>query len=351
MIITRLERTVCCVPFLPGILPEGKYDEATPSYPEPLSARRQDVLRIHTDAGLTGLGMSGPYFGDREETPPDLIGKNPQSFEPRSLGGGGWQIALLDLIGKAIDWPLCRIFGGRLQDKVLVDYWISRMSTEDTREAAKRAKEQGFHGIKMKCKWEDANIEDRVRAALEIAPEMRIVLDPGERFYNLENSLDLARRLDGLDVVFEDPFPKTDLNEYRRLKGETSVLVAPHFQNVRQIVDAVHLEAVDAFNVAPSDWNFLDMARVAASADIPVWQASNVDLGIFDAFRLHASAAVGNCTFGSDLCGNFVHEHSLLSEPLVKDGYAIVPEGPGLGVKLDEEAVARYTLSSEQWPS
>ena len=75
MIVTRLERTVCCVPFLPGILPTGEYNEATPAYPEPLSARRQDVLRIHTDAGPVGLGMSGPYFGDRDETPPDLIGK------------------------------------------------------------------------------------------------------------------------------------------------------------------------------------------------------------------------------------------------------------------------------------
>ena len=351
MQIIQLERTVCCVPFLPGILPEGKYDEATPSYPEPLSARRQDVLRIHTDAGLTGLGMSGPYFGDREETPPDLIGKNLQSFEPRNLGGGGWHIALLDLIGKSIDWPLCRIFGGRLQDEVLVDYWIARMGVEDTALAAKRAAEQGFHGLKMKCKWEDANMEDRTRAALEVAPDLRVILDPNERFYNLDNALDLARRLDGLDVVFEDPFPKTDLNEYRRLKEETSVLVAPHFQNPRQIVEAVHLEAVDAFNVAPSDWGFLDMARVAQSADIPVWQASNVDLGIFDAFRLHASAAAPNCTFGSDLCGNFVHEHSLLEEPLVKDGYALVPDGPGLGVELDEEAVARYALSSQQWSS
>jgi muconate cycloisomerase len=52
---------------------------------------------------------------------------------------------------------------------------------------------------------------------------------------------------------------------------------------------------------------------------------------------------VGNCTLGSDLCGNFVHEHSLLSEPLVVDGYAIVPDKPGLGVELDEEAVQRYT--------
>jgi muconate cycloisomerase len=349
--ISHLERTVCCVPFLPGILSTPEYDEFSPAYPAPLSERRQDILRIHTDAGLTGIGMSRPYFGDRTENPPALLGKDPNAFEPRTLSGSGWDIALFDLIGKVIDWPLCRIFGGRLQEKVLVDYWIARMNAEDTATAAKRAAALGFHGLKMKCKWEDANMEDRTRAALEVAPDLRIVLDPNERFYTLKNALDLARRLDGLDVVFEDPFPKNDLDEYRRLKEETSVLVAPHFQNPRQIVAAVQLEAIDAFNIAPSDWGFLDMARIAQSADIPVWQASNVDLGVFDAFRLHASAAAPNCTFGSDLCGNFVHEHSLLAEPLVKDGYAIVPEGPGLGVELDEEAVIRYALSSKQWLS
>ena len=150
-------------------------------------------------------------------------------------------------------------------------------------------------------------------------------------------------------MVFEDPFPKDDLRQYRRLKEETSVLVAPHFQNPRQIIDAVHLQAVDAFNVAPSDWGFLDMARIAQAADIPVWQASNVDLGIFDAFRLHAAAAAPNCTFGSDLCGNFVHQHSLLKTPLVKDGYAQVPNEPGLGVDLDEEAVTHFALGSQEW--
>ena len=43
----------------------------------------------------------------------------------------------------------------------------------------------------------------------------------------------------------------------------------------------------------------------------------------------------------SDMCGNFVHEHSLLTEPLVRNGYATVPDGPGLGVELDEDAVYR----------
>ena len=350
MKITRIERTVVCVPFLPGILPQPEFEESTAAYPQPLGERRHDVLRLHTDTGPVGIGMSPPYFGDRDDGPPDLIGKDPLSFEPRSLGGGGYAIALLDLIGKAIDWPLCRIFGGRLQERVLIDYWISRMSPEASAAAARRAAENGFHGIKLKCKWEDNNVIDRVHAIHEAAPHLRIVLDPNERFHNLENALHLARQLESFDVLFEDPFPKEDLEQHRRFRQETSVPIAPHLQNPRQVIEAVHLQAADGINIGPSDWTFLDMARIAETGGIPVWNASNVDLGVFDAFRLHASAATPNCTLGSDLCGNFVHEHSLLAQPLVVDGYAAVPEGPGLGVELDEDAVARYALLTQIWP-
>jgi len=348
--ITQLQRKGVRVPFIPGILPPPDYEEPMPGYPQPLGERLQDVLYIHTDTGLTGCGMSGPYFERRDENPPDIIGKDPRHFEPRQLNGGGWNMALLDLLGKTIDWPLYRLFGGKAQDKVLVDYWISRMGPEDSASAAVRAAELGFHGIKMKCKWEDHNVEERVRAIHAAAPQLRIVVDPNERFHTLENSLDLARRLEGLDVIFEDPFPKKDLREYLALKEATTIPIAPHFQNPRQIIAAVSLGAIDAFNIAPSDWGFLDMARIAEAAEIPVWQASNVDLGLFDAFRLHASAATPNCTLGSDLCGNFVHEHSLLKEPLVKDGYATVPDGPGIGVELDEKAVQHYAVFEEQWP-
>ncbi|MCC7263949.1 MAG: mandelate racemase/muconate lactonizing enzyme family protein [Candidatus Latescibacteria bacterium] len=346
MKITRLERTVVCVPFIPGILSPPEMEIYTPAYPGPISERNQDVLRIHTDEGLVGIGMSGPYYGQHEHQPPDLIGKDPLQFEPRRLGGGGYEIALLDLMAKALGWPLCRLFGGKLQDKVLVDYWTSRLNPEASAAAAKRAAEQGFHGIKIKCRWEDNNVVDRVHAMHEAAPHLRIVCDPNERFHTLENSLELARQLEsfGSQLIFEDPFPKTDWQEYRRLKESTEILIAPHLQNPGQVIKAINAEAVDAINVAPSDWGFLDMARIAESAGIPVWQASNVDLGIFDAFRLQASAAAPNCTLGSDLCGNFVHEHSLLARPLVQDGYARVGEEPGLGVELDEEAVARYTV-------
>ena len=45
MKITHLERTVVSVPFVPGILSPPEYEEYSPAYPEPLSRRRQDVLR------------------------------------------------------------------------------------------------------------------------------------------------------------------------------------------------------------------------------------------------------------------------------------------------------------------
>jgi muconate cycloisomerase len=341
--IIAFERTVVCVPFVPDILSSDAEWHVRPAYPQNLDRRRHDILRLQTDAGLTGLGMSTPYYGEREAgAPGDWLGRDPLDFDPRSLTGGGWQMAMLDLIAKALDLPLYRLFGGKAQDRVLVDYWMHATSVEVSAAAARRASELGFHGIKTKGKLEDP-LEDRFRAMVEAAPGIRIVMDPKERFYTLEQTLELARRVEDLDIVFEDPFPR-DFDAYRRLREQTSVRVTMHLQTPRQVIDAVATGAVDGINVAPSDWGFLDMARIAAAGDLPVWQASNVDLGLFDAYRLHASAAAPNCTLASDMCGNFVHEHSLLQEPLVQDGYAVVPDGPGLGVELDEDAVRRYEV-------
>jgi len=102
--ITHLERKGVRVPFVPGILSPPEYEELTDSYPKPIGERLQDIYYIHTDTGHTGLGMGGPYFEQREEAPPELIGLDVRTFEPRSLGGGGWQVALLDLLGKDIGW-------------------------------------------------------------------------------------------------------------------------------------------------------------------------------------------------------------------------------------------------------
>ena len=102
MKIVGFERTILRVPFLPGILPSPEYGEFAPpedpfhpaSYPESIERRCQDLLRIHTDEGVTGIGMGGPYFGTQNLSDPDWLGCDPLDFEPRNLLGGGWSMAV-----------------------------------------------------------------------------------------------------------------------------------------------------------------------------------------------------------------------------------------------------------------
>jgi muconate cycloisomerase len=69
-------------------------------------------------------------------------------------------------------------------------------------------------------------------------------------------------------------------------------------------------------------------------------------LGILDMSYVHACAAAKACTMASDIIGNFLREDDLLVSPIrFVDGAAIVPQEPGLGVELDEEAVARYRVA------
>lgn len=81
MKITHFERTVVRVPFEPGIVTD-EFWEVRDAYPETLDRRCHDVCRLHTDAGLVGLGMSDPYYDERADTSPEeWLGREPESFE------------------------------------------------------------------------------------------------------------------------------------------------------------------------------------------------------------------------------------------------------------------------------
>ena len=78
-------------------------------------------------------------------------------------------------------------------------------------------------------------------------------------------------------------------------------------------------------------------------AGIPVWHGSGVGLGISEAAILHSAAAAKACTLSSDVVGEKIRSNDLIVEPIrFADGSALVPQGPGLGVELDMDAVEKY---------
>ena len=90
----------------------------------------------------------------------------------------------------------------------------------------------------------------------------------------------------------------------------------------------------------------IDLAyRVAEAAGIPTWHGSGVGLGPSEAAYTQICAACKSMTLTSDICGETLRVDDLIVEPLAfADGHVEVPQAPGLGVELDEEALERYRV-------
>jgi muconate cycloisomerase len=188
---------------------------------------------------------------------------------------------------------------------------------------------------------------ERVQAIARAAPAMKITIDPNFRFYRPAAALELARQLEGFNIeVFEDPTPRDDLEWYVFMRRELKIPLALHLSDPADVIAAIQKDCIDCFNLGGGLVQFVRMAYIAEAAGKPVWHGSGVDLGILDMSYVHACAAAKACTMASDIIGNFLREDDLLISPIrFVDGAAIVPQEPGLGVELDEEAVARYRVA------
>ena len=354
MKITQIEKWKVVVPAREGVLARSGdwYDPALSHFDE----IHKWIIRIHTDNGLCGIGESGR--GEREAAIDSgieaLVGKDPRTFQLSTLPlppGSDYltfEMAILDLLGKHWEVPVYQLLGGARQEKVAVDYWCSRLPPEETGRRAKLGQDQGFTSIKIKAKLEDPTVERVAAIADACGPDFAITIDPNLRFHRPAEAVRMARLLEPYNVlVFEDPIPwRNRLAWYQLLRGKIDQAVAIHVATPDAVINAIKAECVDAMNVNGSMFEFVKMAYICESEGIPIWKGSGVDCGIRDMSYVHMAAATASCTFPSDIVGNFLREDDLIAEPIrIENGFAALPQSPGLGVELDEAAVARYTVS------
>ena len=345
--ITKIDMFRVAVPMQNDIIYSPEYVE-TPLF----SMVPKWIVKIHTDAGITGIGESnrGADGAKIRKTADAIIGTNVFDFNltdlalPDRHAYDVFEVALYDIVGKAVGWPVYRLLGGLAQRKVLVGYWCGRKNAADMRRVAQRAKAGKFTSIKIKCKLSDPVVEV-IEAIADEAPGIKAIVDPNQRFYSYEQCLPVARELDkiGNMMVLEDPFPKEDHEGYRKLKDQVSYMVCHHQSNPLEMIKAYSAGAVDMFNTSPASMpRFVSNCYIAKAMGYEVWHGSSHDLGIRDASYLHACAAASNCTYPSDIL-SYQRVDDLIVDPIeIKDSFAIVSDKPGLGVELDEDAVKKY---------
>ncbi|MCC6367507.1 MAG: mandelate racemase/muconate lactonizing enzyme family protein [Bryobacterales bacterium] len=347
--ITKIDFFQVVVPIQPDIINSPEFD------PDSLSEFPKGpkiIVRLRTDSGLFGIGESPrnvPKAGALENAR-HLEGQNaldlnlPRLKLPNRETQSAYEIALYDVIGKAFGWPVYQLLGGLAQDKVYVPYWCGRKNPVDAERVAQRTLKGGFTSLKMKGRPGDPIVE-AVRAVKEVAPDVKITVDFNRHYKTAEEFLPIGRALDRIGNMRTIEDPVDDLGEMAKIAAavQTAITLTP--RNARHMVEAAKLGSCKLINTGPSPsmMSFVTNAALAGALGMPCWHGSGHELGIKDAAMVHSCAAAGNCTLPSDIL-SYQRVDDLIVNPIpIKDSHAIVPRAPGLGVELDEDAVAKYS--------
>lgn len=326
-----------------------------------------------TSEGFTAVGEAdrGTPQADVEATLRDLLGRNlldisPATawMQPRAANGlpmsypfWSWQAAegkhyflleslWFDAVGKAAGLPAHRLMGGAVRDVVAADFWANRPPTEVLGKLVKGAQERGLRGIKMKCDSTGDMVKAVVAVAPDVSPEFRFTIDPMYAWRSLRESARYFEQLAKLEqpVQIEDPFPVTVEDDWRRSRQIGPMTIICHPRRFDLFRHALREELADGYNLGGgSVIEFMQMGQVAEFFSKDCWHGSSIEMGILQHLRLHASACARNCLLASDLCSEWVREHTLITPRMeYRDGGAVVPNRPGLGVELDPTAVQKY---------
>lgn len=264
-------------------------------------------------------------------------------------------IALHDLLGRAAGVPLGVLWGQRRLDRVTLGWIVAGQTADEVRRAVEEGREQGYGAYKVKVGLHDEATDLSVVAAVrEAAPGAPIWVDANQA-YTVDGALRMARRLVDLDVTaFEQPLPANDVTGLRRLRDLSPLPVAldESLRHPSDLATFVKLDAVDIAIAKVQRSGGLTLSRrlcqLAEDAGLRVMGSGLTDTDLGFAASLHLFAAFGVDT-PVDLNGRqFVRSAYVGGRTVeVKDGVALVPTGPGLGVEVDEDAVR--ALATTHW--
>ncbi len=366
MKITAIDLWTVVVPTIPGRVHSPEYVPETGWDQVP-----KQIIRIATDTAYYGLGEThrGVTVDEVYQGAALLLGRNPETLILQDIyatrhdgnesgfdvGRGpaydAFEMAIFDLVGHIWGIPVHVLLGGAVRNQVRADYWMGQQTPAHSKRSVERALALGFTGVKIKCRLEDPMVE-RLQAILDVAgPAFKVTVDPNERFYTAQQTIDLAHQLAALGnvEVFEDPIPKTDLAGYGEIHAAINLPLAMHLSDGPAILRGIQAGVLDCVNLNGSLIGFQRNAAVAAAAGLHCWHGSGNDLGIIETAYIHAAAAAPNCTMASDFVGSWTREDDLIVDPIqFRNGLTPTPMAPGLGCALDMAALERYTQHHER---
>ena len=339
--ISNIERITLDVPFTPRTLPwnallVGQW-------------RVVEIIRVTTDAGITGYGETLPYYTWGKVSDAAIeraMGKNIADLLGDDSLGAGLQMAIYDIAGKAFDVPVHRLFNmPQVREWCPIAWWNTKMPPEVLAEEAQDAVAQGYTAHKFKARpWFDVYAQVEAISAVT-PPSYKLDMDWNSMLLNAGNATPVLTTLDRYERValYESPIRHRDIEGQRWLRQKITHPLAIHFGDPAFPI-AVREEICDGFVVSWAGVSgILQQGILAGTFEKPFW-LQIVGTGLATAYAAHVGAVLPFAQWPMVTCLN-IYSDDLLAEPLtIRGGMIRVPEAPGLGIQVDEAALERYRM-------
>lgn len=349
------------------------------------SWRNLTFVKVETDEGLTGISevrMNNrtdalvAYIDGAKRR--HVIGSDPFNTEDLyqrmfrddygrageivATGISVIEIACWDIIGKALNQPVYRLLGGACRDRIKAyanGWYRVERTPEEFHAAAKRVLEKGYKALKFdpfgagyyelsyQEKLKSVSLVEAVRDA--VGPEVEILVEMHGRF-SPYTAIEIAAELEQYKPSWvEEPVPPDNIAALAKASDSINIPVATgeRLHNKYEYRELINLQAADILQPdITQTGGFLETKKIAAMGDMCYMTVAPHNVGgpVSTAAALHLAACTTNFKIQehfNDFSEAWVKE-AATGCPEVIDGYFSLPNGPGLGMELNEDLIAQH---------
>jgi len=358
------------------------------------SLGRYVIVRVQTDEGIEGVGEAtvllqwggdhGRHGGESPATAvhiaqdvlgPALAGSDPFAIErahetmDRAAKGHSYaksavDSALHDIKGKALGVPVYELLGGLARPRVKIAHSLGILDLDTMRHEAAEAVAAGIGVIKVKIGLDVERDVEAVRTVREVVGDgVELLVDANQGYATPKIAINALRRIEEYRIRYAEQ-PVEGLEAMARVAAavDIPIMADESAWNANDILDIVRLRAADVVSIYTTKPGGLAPAKTAAAVaeagGLPCNVNGSAETGVGNAANLHLA---GSTACISEAClipittlagreqtkiAGVFYTDDLITEPFpYADGYLTVPDGPGLGIELDEEKVARYRVA------
>ncbi|MDD3657090.1 MAG: mandelate racemase/muconate lactonizing enzyme family protein [Atribacterota bacterium] len=370
MKITKME----IYPISVGMNPE--YFTSLKSALGPWSVCRYIVIKMYTNEGVIGLGEVPPVmFCSREGQStitavikdylaPLIIGKDPFNIEeiwkemdklvPGSpLAKSPIDIALYDILGKVLNVPICKLLGGIVRERIPLTGVVGYdESINNMIKLGEKWMNQGYKSLRFKIGRGLKKDEELLKAIRkDLGEEVKIRADVNQ-VYTPDEAVKVVKTLEKYDMeAIEQPVPWYDIKGLSLVNKSSHIPIMPHesLYNIHDAIQLINNDAISLFGLKmyrPGGGlsNALKVRTLSELYDIPCTIISCLELGVSTAASMQFASTIKRLDFACEATGPVALGGDVVKNPIIiKEGYAEVPQGIGIGVELDKDKLKKYS--------